>query len=101
VPAFSGRATSERAATALKFTSKDLLRLGVVDHVIEEPLGGAHRDQHQTAMRVKQYLLRSVRELIALQTDKLLAGRYEKFRRMGVFLDDPAGPAKSNGQSPS
>ena len=48
---------AERAAKALKFTSQDLLRLGVVDDVIEEPLGGAHRDHHQTAMHVKQYLL--------------------------------------------
>src|SRR5687767_11913608 len=81
---------AERAATALKFKSKDLLRLKVVDHVIEEPLGGAHRDQHQTAMRVKQYLLRSLRELLALPSDTLVERRYEKFRRMGVFLDDPA-----------
>jgi acetyl-CoA carboxylase carboxyl transferase subunit alpha len=92
---------AERAATALRFTSRDLLRLGVVDHVIEEPLGGAHRDPHQTAMRVKQYLTRSLRELVALPTDKLLDGRYEKFRRMGVFLDDPALAAKSNGADPS
>jgi acetyl-CoA carboxylase carboxyl transferase subunit alpha len=80
---------AERAATALKFTSPDLLRLGVVDHVIEEPLGGAHRDHHQTAMRVKQYLLRTLRELVAKSPEQLLDGRYEKFRRMGVFLEDP------------
>ena len=80
---------AERAAQALKFTSADLLRLGVVDHVIEEPLGGAHRDHHQTAFRVKQYLLRTLRELVALSTDELVQRRYEKFRRMGVFLDDP------------
>jgi acetyl-CoA carboxylase carboxyl transferase subunit alpha len=90
---------AERAATALKFTSKDLLRLGVVDHVIEEPLGGAHRDQQQTAMRVKQYLLRTLRELIAQPTEKLLSGRYEKFRRMGVFLDGPSTATKANGQA--
>src|SRR5688500_19010904 len=89
---------AERAATALKFTSKDLLRLKVVDHVIEEPLGGAHRDPHQMAMRVKQYLIRSLRELLALTTEGLLAQRYEKFRRMGVFLEDPDGLVKSNGQ---
>jgi acetyl-CoA carboxylase carboxyl transferase subunit alpha len=87
---------AERAATALKFTSKDLLRLGVVDHVIEEPLGGAHRDQHQTAMRVKQYLLRSLRELLALPCDQLVSQRYDKFRRMGVFLDDPVAVATAN-----
>jgi acetyl-CoA carboxylase carboxyl transferase subunit alpha len=85
---------AERAATALKFTSRDLLRLGVVDHVIEEPLGGAHRDHQQTAMRVKQYLLRSLRELVGKSPDDLLAGRYEKFRRMGVFLEDPAAAAQ-------
>jgi acetyl-CoA carboxylase carboxyl transferase subunit alpha len=80
---------AERAATALKFTSPDLLRLGVVDHVIEEPLGGAHRDHHQTAMRVKQYLLRTLRDLTAKPLAGLLDGRYEKFRRMGVFLEGP------------
>jgi acetyl-CoA carboxylase carboxyl transferase subunit alpha len=88
---------AERAATALKFTSADLLRLNVVDHVIEEPLGGAHRDHHQTAMRVKQFLVRTLRELVSQPLDQLLAGRYEKFRRMGVFLDNPAAAANSNG----
>jgi acetyl-CoA carboxylase carboxyl transferase subunit alpha len=81
---------AERAATALKFTSQDLLRLGIVDQVIEEPLGGAHRDHHQMAMRVKQYLLRTLRELVELPLETLLAQRYEKFRRMGVFLEDPS-----------
>jgi acetyl-CoA carboxylase carboxyl transferase subunit alpha len=83
---------AERAATALKFTSADLLRLGVVDHVIPEPLGGAHRDHHQTALRVKQYLLRTLRELSARSIEQLLDARYEKFRQMGMFLEDPAPP---------
>jgi acetyl-CoA carboxylase carboxyl transferase subunit alpha len=98
---------AERAAKALRFTSSDLLRLGVVDHVVEEPLGGAHRDHHQTAFRVKQYLLRTLRELVALAPEELLQKRYEKFRRMGVFLDQPPAeaaisehcdPANGNGQ---
>ncbi|HZL90066.1 MAG TPA: acetyl-CoA carboxylase carboxyltransferase subunit alpha [Pirellulaceae bacterium] len=93
---------AERAAKALKFTSADLLRLGVVDDVIDEPLGGAHRDHHQTAFRVKQYLLRTLRELSALAADDLVQQRYEKFRRMGVFLDDPpterAGAETGNGR---
>ncbi|HUE74739.1 MAG TPA: acetyl-CoA carboxylase carboxyltransferase subunit alpha [Pirellulaceae bacterium] len=92
---------AERAAKALKFTSSDLLRLGVVDQVIEEPLGGAHRDHHQTAFRVKQYLLRTLRELVALPAVELVQRRYEKFRRMGVFLDDPAALAKANGRAPA
>jgi len=89
---------AERAANALKFTSQDLLRLSVVDHVIPEPLGGAHRDPHQMAMRVKQYLTRTLRELIELPPETLLDRRYEKFRRMGVFLEDPAALSKGNGR---
>src|SRR5487761_1350652 len=74
---------AEQAAEALRITSKDLLRLGVIDDVIEEPLGGAHRDHHQTAARLKMYLIKSIRELIGRPTDALLSARYEKFRRIG------------------
>jgi len=92
---------AERAANALRFTSQDLLGLKVVDHVIPEPLGGAHRDPHQMAMRVKQYLSRSLRELVRLPVEKLLDERYEKFRQMGVFLEGPQALAKANGHDPS
>lgn len=80
---------AEQAARALKLTSKDLLRFGVIDDVIEEPLGGAHRDHHQMAGRLKMYLLRGLRELVGKPVDQLLAQRYEKFRRMGMFLESP------------
>jgi acetyl-CoA carboxylase carboxyl transferase subunit alpha len=79
---------AERAAKALRFTSKDLLGFGVVDHVIAEPLGGAHRDHHQTAARLKMYLVKTLRELTQLPPMQLLDERYEKFRRMGVFLEE-------------
>ena len=75
----------DKAARALKFTSKDLQRLGVVDEVIAEPLGAAHRDHRQTAMLLKGALLRNLKELSALPVDQLLDRRYAKFRRMGVF----------------
>jgi acetyl-CoA carboxylase carboxyl transferase subunit alpha len=78
------------AAQALKFTSKDLVRLGVVDDLIEEPLGGAHRDHHQMASRLKMYLSRCLRELTTKPIDEVVAARYEKFRRMGVFLEQTA-----------
>jgi acetyl-CoA carboxylase carboxyl transferase subunit alpha len=81
---------AEKAAKALRFTSKDLLQFGVVDHVIEEPLGGAHRDLHQTAAKVKMYLTRTLRELLNIPLEQLLDQRYEKFRRMGVFLEETA-----------
>jgi acetyl-CoA carboxylase carboxyl transferase subunit alpha len=75
----------DKAARALKFTSKDLQRLGVVDEVISEPLGAAHRDHRQTAMLLKAALMRNLKELSALPIDQLLERRYNKFRRMGVF----------------
>lgn len=90
---------AELAAQALKFTSNHLSRLGVVDHVIEEPLGGAHRDHHQTASRLKQYLLRSLRELTMQSTDDLVNNRYDKFRKMGVFLEEAPKLAEQNGAS--
>lgn len=77
-----------KAAAALRFTSSDLKRLGVVDDVLEEPLGGAHRDHHQMATRLKTYLSRTLRELSSQSTDQLLESRYEKFRRIGVFLEE-------------
>ena len=88
---------AERAATALKFTSEYLKNFGVVDDVIPEPLGGAHRDHHQTAARLKNFLLKAVRELKKIPGEELLTQRYEKFRRMGVFLNEAAEQAQSNG----
>ncbi len=91
-------AYKEKAAQALRLTSRDLLKLSVIDDVIEEPIGAAHRDHHQMALRLKIYLLRRLRELVGKQTDKLLADRYEKFRHMGVFFE--TGP-ESNGEHSS
>ncbi len=84
---------AENAAEALKLTSKYLLNLGAVDDVIEEPAGGAHRDHHQMASRLKLYLLKTLQQLTEQPIDELLATRYEKFRRLGVFLEgDQKGP---------
>ncbi len=80
----------EQAAQALKMTSKDLTQLGVVDDVIREPLGGAHRDHHLMASRLKMYLRSCLRELAGQSIDQLLERRYQKFRRMGVFLEGAA-----------
>ncbi len=77
---------ASKAANALRFTSKDLEKLGVVDAVIPEPLGGAHRDHHQMASRLKTFLVKSLRELSDVPSEELVAQRYEKFRRMGQFL---------------
>lgn len=81
------------AADALKLTSKDLLRLGLVDKIVEEPLGGAHRDQKGAVERVKQQILEWLRELAKIPVPDLLAQRYRKFRSMGTPIqgEPPAG----------
>ena len=78
-------ATKPLAAEALKLTSRDLHRLRVIDHIIAEPLGGAHRDHREMGNTLKLYLLRYLRELRNLPVEELLEQRYQKFRRMGVF----------------
>jgi len=75
------------AADALRFTSKHLPGLDVVDDVIPEPLGGAHRDHQQMAIQIKQYLVSSLRELQEMSLEDLLTNRYDKFRKIGRYLE--------------
>jgi acetyl-CoA carboxylase carboxyl transferase subunit alpha len=77
--------TKPKAADALKLTSRDLFRLRVVDDIVPEPLGGAHRDHREMASTLKAYLLRYLRDLRNVNTADLLEQRYHKFRHMGVF----------------
>lgn len=73
----------KQAADALKITSADALRLGIVDAVVPEPPGGAHRDPATAAAALRRMLLTALDELRELSADELRAGRYEKFRWMG------------------
>ena len=77
--------TSPLAAEALRLTARDLYRLGIIDDIIPEPLGGAHRDHREMANTLKNYLLRYLRELRPQPISELLQARYQKFRKMGVF----------------
>jgi acetyl-CoA carboxylase carboxyl transferase subunit beta len=86
---FKDAAAAPRAAAALKLTAGDLLRLGVMDAVVPEPEGGAHEDPAATAANVKRAVVSSLRELMQLSRDELLAGRYERFRRFGRPGDQP------------
>ncbi len=79
------RKKAELAAEAMKLTSLDLLRLGVIDEIVPEPLGGAHRDKKEAAEFLKEAILRHLKELKDLSVDELLKFRYNKFRKMGVF----------------
>jgi acetyl-CoA carboxylase carboxyl transferase subunit alpha len=73
------------AAEVLRLTASDLLKLGVVDAVIGEPPGGAHRDWDATAAAIRPALRAALAQLRGLPAHELLQQRYAKFRRMGVF----------------
>jgi len=76
------------AARALRMRAWDLKEFGVIDKVIDEPRGGAHRDPRLMAARLKTFLERTLKELGSLPIEKLVENRYDKFRRMGAFLED-------------
>jgi acetyl-CoA carboxylase carboxyl transferase subunit alpha len=76
----------ELAAEALKITAEDLLALGLIDEIIPEPVGGAHRDHKKMMDILDGALQRSLTELSSYSPDELLTHRYEKFRRMGQFF---------------
>ena len=75
------------AAAALRLSSQDLLELGVVDGILPEPLGGAHRDWDSAAESLKEALRLALDELRGLVPEKLLENRYAKYRDMGVFSE--------------
>lgn len=77
-------AKASEAAAVLKLTAQELFKMGVVDEVIPEPLGGAHRDPQKTAEALKGALEKQLRELKAVGKNELLKLRYKKFRDMGV-----------------
>ena len=81
----------ELAAEAMGITADRIAKLGLVDEVLREPLGGAHRDRREMAATLKTYLLRTLRVLRTKKPDQLLTDRYEKFRRIGVYLESPEG----------
>ena len=76
---------SPEAAEALKLTSKDLIRLGVIDEIISEPLGGAHRAPSVAMAEVKRVLLRNLKELESQDILRLLADRRRKYRNMAAI----------------
>lgn len=77
----------EDAAEAMQVTAPDLLRLGVIDEIVPEPLGGAHTDPESACRRVGEAIVRSLRELERKEPDRLLKDRASKFRKLGVFLE--------------
>lgn len=77
----------ERAADALKLTAIDLERLGVIDEIIDEPIGGAHTDPDATGEALRESLVRNLAELRKVKPDKLIRRRAEKFGRIGAYSE--------------
>jgi len=78
---------AERAAEALKLTARDLIELGVVDRVIDEPLGGAHNAREEAIGAVKQVLIEELDALKGESVAALLQQRYDRFRALGSFSE--------------
>jgi len=78
-------AKAPEAAESMRITAPDLLKLGVIDAIVPEPVGGAHRDWEGAAGYLKTALRENLRDLAGQSTDDLVAARYEKFRRIGAF----------------
>ncbi|RKY31460.1 MAG: acetyl-CoA carboxylase carboxyl transferase subunit alpha [Candidatus Omnitrophota bacterium] len=77
----------KEAAEALKLTAKDLYELGIIDEIIPEPLGGAHRDWEKAMDIMKEYINKHLTELKTINIDQLLSLRYQKYRKIGVFIE--------------
>ncbi|KAF0245250.1 MAG: acetyl-CoA carboxylase carboxyl transferase subunit [Planctomycetota bacterium] len=79
---------ANRAAEVLKLTPKDLKGLGIFDDIVPEPLGGAHTNPAAAMETIKAYLTKTLTELKAIPIDKLVETRYQKYRHIGIFLED-------------
>jgi acetyl-CoA carboxylase carboxyl transferase subunit alpha len=85
------RRHAAEAAEALKLTGQDLMKLNVVDEIVAEPDGGAHRDHEKAAEILSEALRSNLKRLLKTPIDQLLKKRYEKFRRLGNFAEPPKG----------
>ena len=86
------RSAVQKAAEALKITARDLLGFGIVDEIVAEPLGGAHNDPLTMAETLKVYLVRHLTEVASLPVAERLQRRYDKYRRIGSFIEKPVPP---------
>ncbi|OGX41385.1 MAG: acetyl-CoA carboxylase carboxyltransferase subunit alpha [Omnitrophica WOR_2 bacterium RIFCSPLOWO2_12_FULL_50_9] len=76
-----------QAAEALKITAEHLLKFGIVDEIVPEPLGGAHQDPLKMAATLKAVILKYIKELSILSQEELLTQRYNKFRKIGEYVE--------------
>jgi acetyl-CoA carboxylase carboxyl transferase subunit alpha len=90
------RRHAAEAAEALKLTAQDLSKLEIVDEIVPEPEGGAHRDHDSTAANLTKALRGALQQLRELPVAELLEKRYQKFRRLGVFSEGKAVTASAH-----
>jgi len=88
-------AKAPEAAESMRITAPDLLRLGVIDAIVPEPVGGAHRDWEGAAGNLREALREHLRPLASMSPDDLVTDRYEKFRKIGAFDEAPVPGAGS------
>ena len=77
----------EKAAEALKLTPDDMLQRELIDSIIKEPLGGAHRDHDKAAKAVKKEIKKSIEELSAMEASERCEARINKFTKMGIYKE--------------
>ncbi len=77
----------EQAAEALKLTAPDLLEQKLIDRIIPEPVGGAHKDHKEAAALLKTVLKEELSQLVKIKPEKLVEARLEKFGKMGAYIE--------------
>lgn len=85
---FKDGSLAEKAAKNLKISAQNLKKLGVIDDIIPEPFGGAHKNPKCAEINLKKVVLLSISELEKIKIDTLLENRYNKFRRIGFFMGE-------------
>jgi acetyl-CoA carboxylase carboxyl transferase subunit alpha len=87
---WKNQSATEEAARALKLTAKALLQMGIIDAIIPEPLGGAHRDWKKSFNLLSEAIDKNIKELKTINTEELVELRYHKYRKMGVWTEEKA-----------
>ncbi len=96
----SGEYAAE-AAAALKPTARELKRLGIIDEIIREPLGGAHRDPQLAAANLDKFLTNALTELVRMPVDRMLKRRWQRMREMCCCFEVSENGSRSNGKKPA
>jgi len=84
---FKDNSAAAELAESLKLTSKQLKANGIIDTIVPEPLGGAHRDPHTAAHNLEQFIAKTLRDLKRCKIENIIERRYEKFRNLGEYIE--------------